>query len=49
MAKSVKVLIKNNCKNVIRRNAIIGDISIPILSVKGTILLIGTSIGSVVL
>jgi len=46
-AKSNKVLTKKDFKNIIARNAIIGDISIPNPKLSGNILLIGESMGSV--
>jgi hypothetical protein len=49
LASSNKVLTRNALKNKIKRNAIIGEISIPILKCMGKILLIGSNIGSVAL
>jgi hypothetical protein len=40
-AKSIRDLIKNDFRNIIAKNAIIGEISIPNLKLKGSIFLIG--------
>lgn len=47
VAKSNNVLTKNDLKNIITKNAIIGDISMPSFKFNGNIFLIGESMGSV--
>jgi len=47
--RSTIVFTKNDFKNIIAKNAIMGEISMPNLSEKGKILLIGSSMGSVAL
>jgi len=46
-AKSIRVLNKNDLRNMIARKAITGDISIPNLKLSGNIFLMGSRIGSV--
>jgi hypothetical protein len=45
----MRLLTRNDFRNIIARKAIMGDMSIPNLKLKGNILLMGKSIGSVVL
>jgi hypothetical protein len=46
-AKSSKVLTKKDFRNIITKNAIIGDMSMPKLKLNGNIFLMGESMGSV--